>query len=141
MIIKERVFRLVLRHCWAEVRLHEDGKITAHYKTLDGKMYENFLDASNTSLHRIATRCFVPGDDRIASFVQTLWEGAKELETSFDKRSHGSYVGPEEQFQGRQANLVVYDTHVMAQFDTGELWETHSRLNFPIEHWEIDEAA
>jgi len=55
----------------------------------------------------------------------------------------GTYIGPEHQFKGRHANLVIYPYTdvVMAQFDTGKVWETHSRLNFPKEHWHLDEEV
>lgn len=51
----------------------------------------------------------------------------------------GIYVGAEEQFKGRKANLCEPSPGiVMAQFDKGKLWETHSRLMFPIGEWEIE---
>ena len=52
---------------------------------------------------------------------------------------NGTYIGPEEQFKGRRANLGVYGDIVRAQFDEGKLWETHSRINFPIQDWDIEE--
>jgi hypothetical protein len=51
----------------------------------------------------------------------------------------GIYVGAEQQFQGREANLFETSPGiVMAQFDKGKLWETHSRLMFPLGEWEIE---
>jgi hypothetical protein len=50
----------------------------------------------------------------------------------------GTYIGPEDQFRGRRANLVIHTGYVMAQFDTGKLWETHGRLCFLKSDWKID---
>lgn len=51
----------------------------------------------------------------------------------------GTYVGEESQFYGRHAALTIKGMIVEAQFDTGERWETHSRLNFSINEWILDE--
>lgn len=52
----------------------------------------------------------------------------------------GMYIGPEEQFKGRLALCVVDHGVVGANFNEGEYWETHSRLNFPPEHWKFEES-
>lgn len=50
----------------------------------------------------------------------------------------GRYVGIEPRFKNRTAHIVVDGMVVRAQFDAGELWETHSRLSFHLDDWEID---
>lgn len=64
--------------------------------------------------------------------------GRTEL-TQTDSWTQALYIGPIEQFKGRTADVAVFTDFVRAQFHTGELWETHSRLNFPVEHWEAYE--
>jgi 8-oxo-dGTP diphosphatase len=60
----------------------------------------------------------------------------------FDARMTGAirgrYVGAEQQFKNRTANISITGLLVRAQFDEGELWETHSRLSFHLYEWEID---
>jgi len=63
--------------------------------------------------------------------------GLAEAKPIADHWSHALYIGDIDQFKGRTANVVAYEHHVMAQFDTGAQWETHSRLNFPMEDWEV----
>ncbi len=51
----------------------------------------------------------------------------------------GEYVGHEEQFQGRRALLRLYKGGVLlAQFNEGEIWETHSWLTFDESEWSFD---
>lgn len=55
----------------------------------------------------------------------------------------GTYIGSEGQFRGRHAQLLIKGSItgkqiVHAQFDEGKHWETHSRLVFPIEEWDIE---
>ena len=53
---------------------------------------------------------------------------------------HGTYIGNEEQFQGRSAILRGCDQDVVqAQFDEGKTWETHSWITFLKSDWYIDE--
>lgn len=124
--------------CWVEIRKHPSGKLTCHYRAFDGQTYNNQIGIDTEALHSIAVSCLGIGHPEVISFISVMRQAAKRLEDSTDAGYSGIYIGPEKQFEGRSANLVVYSTHVMAQFDSGKLWETHSRLNFPIEYWEIE---
>lgn len=124
--------------CWIEVRKHTDGRLTCHYKACDGQTYNNQVSIDTEALHSIAVSCLGLGHPEVIGFVSEMRQAAKRLEEPSDPRYRGIYIGLEKQFEGRSAHLVVYSTLVMAQFNTGKLWETHSRLNFPIEDWEIE---
>ena len=51
----------------------------------------------------------------------------------------GIYIGPEEQFKGREALLqcVLGSGAVLAQFDEGKTWESHGWLAFNRDEFEI----
>ena len=57
---------------------------------------------------------------------------------SVDYEGGATYVGPEEQFKGRHAQVHRRKGLVYAQFDKGKVWECFSRLTFAAADWDFD---
>ena len=86
-------------------------------------------------VHRVGNPVFtLHGTEWLPSFEKFV---DKYIPTSGHVR--GVYIGNEERFKGRSAlvNPNGGSDAIQAQFDEGELWETHSWLTFPKEDFRL----